>query len=131
MIPDIENDLISDFQIETQTSRTYKIENNRIVGFCDGIEAIKQTIYNILSTERFDYIIYSWNYGTELKSLIGKSKDFIISEIKRKIKDALIQDDRIEDVTEFEFSNSRNYMNITFKVKTISGAIEIEKVVVL
>lgn len=129
MIPNTGNELTNDFKIETQPSKTYKIENNRIVGFCDGLEALKQTIFCILNTERFDYLIYSWDYGVELNNLIGKPRDFVIAEIKRVIKEALIQDDRIEDVTDFTFSNGKNYLNVKFKVKTVSGIIEAEKVV--
>lgn len=118
-----------DFEVETQPSNTYKIENNKVIGFCDGLDAIKQTIFSILNTERFDYLIYSWNYGIETKNLIGKSKDFVMSEIKRLIKEALTQDDRIDDVTEFNFYSNKNYLNVNFKVKTVDGTIEIEKVV--
>lgn len=130
LIPNTNDDLKTDFEIEVQPSKTYKIEDNKIVGFCDDVEAIKQTIFCILNTERFDYLIYSWNYGVELKNLIGKQKDYIMSELKRLIKEALIQDDRIEDVTNFEFINSKNSLNVRFTVKTTDGAnIETEKVV--
>lgn len=130
LIPNANDSLKTDFEIEVQPSKTYKIEDNKIVGFCDDAEAIKQTIYCILNTERFDYLIYSWNYGVELKKLIGKQKDYIMSELKRLIKEALIQDDRIEDVTNFEFTSLNNCLNVKFVVQTINGVnIESEKVV--
>ena len=71
-----------------QTSKTYylNIEKNTISNFCDGIEAMKQAIYCILNTERFEHLIYSWNYGIELKHLIGESTTFVIPEIERVIK---------------------------------------------
>ena len=129
MIPSTVKEFMDDFEVETQPSNTYKIENNKVIGFCDGLDAIKQTIFSILNTERFDYLIYSWNYGIETKNLIGKSKDFVMSEIKRLIKEALTQDDRIDDVTDFNFYSNKNYLNVNFKVKTVAGTIEIEKVV--
>ena len=129
MIPNTVEEFMDDFEVETQPSNTYKIENNKVTGFCDGLDAIKQTIFSILNTERFDYLIYSWNYGIETKNLIGKSKDFVMSEIKRLIKEALTQDDRIDDVTDFNFYSNKNYLNVNFKVKTVAGTIEIEKVV--
>ena len=129
MIPNTVKEFMDDFEVETQPSNTYKIENNKVIGFCDGLDAIKQTIFSILNTERFDYLIYSWNYGIETKNLIGKSKDFVMSEIKRLIKEALTQDDRIDDVTDFNFYSNKNYLNVNFKVKTVAGTIEIEKVV--
>lgn len=130
LIPNTNDSLKTDFEIEVQPSKTYKIEDNKIVGFCDDVEAIKQTIYCILNTERFDYLIYSWNYGVELKNLIGKQKDYIMSELKRLIKEALIQDDRIEDVTNFEFTSLNNSLSVKFVVQTTNGVnIESEKVV--
>ena len=57
-----------------QTTRTYKmdLEAGRVAGFVDNTEAMEQVIFKILSTERFDFLIYSWNYGTETKSAVGK-----------------------------------------------------------
>ena len=52
-----------------------------------------------------------------------------MSEIKRLIKEALTQDDRIDDVTDFNFYSNNNSLNVNFKVKTVAGTIEIEKVV--
>lgn len=124
-----ENEFQEDFKIEEKANKTYKIniENNTIEGFCDELEAIKQTIYCILNTERFDYFIYSWNYGVELKNLIGEQSTYVIPELERNIKEALMQDDRIEDVTEFEFTQEKDMIVIKFKVVTVIGNIEAEK----
>lgn len=131
MIPSVQDDLQEDFDIITQPTKTYKldIEKNIIVGYCDGIEAMQQTIYKILNTERFDYLIYSWNYGVEIKNLIGEETTLVIPELERVIKEALLQDDRIEDVTDFEFDIEKDTITVNFKVTTNVGEIEIEKVV--
>lgn len=130
MIPN-NDDLKSDFEQEILPSKTYylDIEKNTITGYCDSIEAIKQTIYCILNTERFDNIIYSWDFGIELKELIGQPLTYVIPELERVITEALIQDDRIEDVTDFDFTTNRNIINAKFKVITVLGNIEIEKAV--
>ena len=58
MIPEEKGNYIDliddDFDYVEQTSNTYAIdyENNRIVGYVDGIEAVKQAIYLILQTEK-------------------------------------------------------------------------------
>lgn len=51
--------------VEVQTAaeaptRTFKIDFDagRVGGFCDETEAMKQAIYKILQTERFEYLIY-------------------------------------------------------------------------
>ena len=87
MIPSVQDDLQEDFDIITQPTKTYKldIEKNTIVGYCDGIEAMQQAIYKILNTERFDYLIYSWNYGIEIKNLIGEEMTLVIPELERVI----------------------------------------------
>lgn len=64
---------------------------------------MKQTIYCILNTERFEHLIYSWNYGIELKHLIGENTTFAIPELERVIQEALLQDDRISEVNNFDF----------------------------
>lgn len=64
---------------------------------------MKQTIYCILNTERFEHLIYSWNYGIELKNLIGESSTYVVPELQRVITEALLQDDRIEEVNNFNF----------------------------
>ncbi len=69
MIPKSNID-VSEIEIEeNQPSLTYAldIENKRIRGKTDNIEAVKQAVYLILNTERYDCLIFSWNYGAELK----------------------------------------------------------------
>ena len=128
-----QNDIEEDFSIQEQPSKTYRIdiEKEIIEGTCDEIEAIKQAIYCILNTERFEHLIYSWNYGVEIKNLIGEKSTYVIPELERVIKEALIQDDRIEDVTDFEFIQNKNIFNAKFKVITKFNDIEVEKEVTL
>ncbi len=127
MIPKTDNDLLS-LNIETQPSLTYAldIENGRIRGSVDRVEALRQAIYLILSTERYEYLIYSWDYGVELKELIGQSKEYALSEIKRRITEALTQDDRITAVEGFEFEVEKNSVHTTFTARTIFGEMEVE-----
>ena len=44
-------------------SKTYRIDfqTGRISGTVDGRDAMVQAIRKILQTERFQYLIYSWN----------------------------------------------------------------------
>lgn len=132
MTPNTNDILLNNIEeVAEQTSKTYylNIEKNTISNFCDGIEAMKQAIYCILNTERFEHLIYSWNYGIELKHLIGESTTFVIPEIERVIKEALMQDTRILEVNNFEFETNKNTVLAKFTVITIVGEIEMEKVV--
>ncbi len=106
-------------------NKTYKIDfkSNRIDGFTDDLEAIKQAIYLILSTERYEHNIYSWDYGVELVDLYGQPLPYVISELERRITEALTQDDRIENVTDFEFEKNGKRLHTTFTVVTNAGNI--------
>ena len=89
-----------------------------------------QVIYKILNTERYQYIIYSWNYGIELADLFGEPVTYVCPELQRRITEALVQDDRITSVDSFEFDLSeKRTVKVTFTVHTIFGELEEEKVV--
>ncbi|WP_039237482.1 DUF2634 domain-containing protein [Clostridium sp. K25] len=110
-----------------EPTKTYKIKDNKIIGLCDGIEALKQAIYLILNTERYEHLIYSDDYGNELKSLIGKDRDIAESEYKRRIKEALSQDDRINNVDNFIFKYDGDNVLIKFIVFSIYGEFSMSK----
>jgi phage baseplate assembly protein W len=132
MIPSTNTILSTELEVKKQPSKDYKlhIERNTINGFCDGLEAMKQIIYKILNTERYEYIMYSWNYGIELVDLYGEPVTYVCPEVQRRITEALIQDDRIESVDNFEFDTSeKRTVKVTFTVHTIFGNVESEKVV--
>ena len=59
----------------------------------------------------------------------GKSQNYVIVELERRIKEALLQDSRITSVENFEFTHKKNKVFCTFKVFTIYGEIEAEKAV--
>ena len=106
------------------------LDNDRIIATCDNLEAIKQTIFKILNTERYAYIIYSWNYGIELKDLFGKPVRYVCPEIERRVKEALLCDDRILEVDNFEFDfPKRGVVSVSFTVHTIFGDLEEEMMV--
>lgn len=131
MIPTTNDDLINDFEYEELPTKTFKlnIPSNTIIGFTDGLEAMKQAIYLILNIERYEHIIYSWNYGIELEDLFGQPISFVLPELKRRITEALLQDTRILGVDNFSFETNKGKVHATFTVHTIFGDVEAEKVV--
>lgn len=128
MIP-ANDSLIADFQIKSQPSKTYKmnINDETITKKTDDLDAIKQAVYKILNTERYQYVIYSWNYGIELQDLFGKPLPFVYPELKRRITEALLQDDRITDVSGFSFTHKGGEVSATFTVTTKAGSFEAQK----
>lgn len=104
-----------------ETSRTYKLSSDKIQGYTDGLEALKQAIYKVLNTERYEYPIYSFNYGIELENLIGKDPVYVQIELKRRIRECLLRDDRITEVDNFKFEVNGNEIKCTFDVHSIFG----------
>lgn len=131
MIPQVQDDLRHGFTLDTLPSYTLGLRtgSERVLGRVDGLEAMKQAIYLILSVERYDYLIHSWNYGVELQDLYGMPTSYCIPEIERRIREALLQDDRITAVDGFSFSVERGKIHTTFTVATNYGAVEAERTV--
>ena len=128
MIPE---SFISDIEPEEEIdpNKTYRMDfkDNNIEGFIDEKDAIKQAIYKILGTERYAYPIYSWDYGIELSDLYGEDVRYVCAELEDRIKEALTQDDRIVDVTDFKFdTKEKGIVKVKFTVESIEGNIDIE-----
>jgi len=91
---------------------------------------MEQAVYKIVFTERYEYIIYSPNYGVQLKDLFGMPKTFVIPEIKRRITEALLWDDRITRVDTWNFNiPRRGVVDASFRVVTIFGDILMQRAV--
>lgn len=111
-----------------QPGYTHKldIDRKRVSGMTDGRDALYQAVYLILNVDRYAYPIYSWRYGIERADLIGKPKDYVMSELKRRVNDALGQDDRITGTGQWTFEMGRRSLHASFVVNTIYGEIEME-----
>lgn len=130
MVPtDYNDDLQQDFEIETQPSRTYalRFDGYPSAGKLDGVEAMKQAIFLILQTERFQYAIYSWNYGIELNALLGQTMTpYLQAKVAKAIEDALMADDRVLSVEQFSFIKGKRSLLVKFTVTTTEGDVESE-----
>lgn len=98
----------------------------RINGLLDGIDSVEQAVYLILGTERYKFPIYSWDYGVELVDLIGQPMPFVMASLPDRIKEALMVDNRISDVTDFEFTRNGKQLTVSFTVQTNAGNLETE-----
>lgn len=123
MLPKTTTRLPTAIRVTQQPSRTFRmdLENKQIIGYTDGLDAVAQTVYCILNTERYEYLIYSWNHGVELRNLIGRPLPYVKSELKRRITEALTQDDRINSVDTFSFETAGKKLSVSFSVYTTLG----------
>lgn len=88
---------------------------------------MRQAVDIILRNERFHWQIYSSNFGSELEDLVGEEYAYIISELPRRIEEALLVDDRILSVDNFTFSEpGSDSMVCTFDAATVFGTISEE-----
>lgn len=128
MLPNTENidDMLLELDDGQENTKTFGIDTkeNIINGTIDGLDALKQSIYLLLSIEADQYIIYPYTYGIQTLDLIGKPSYYVMAVIPERIKETLLSDNRITDVSDFEFEINKNKLNVKFIVHTIYGETE-------
>lgn len=97
----------------------------------EGLEAIKVWIWLCMHTERFRHAIYSADYGTSLEQYIGHmlSEEYINTDCESEISDALLINEYIESIEDFEAVRNSDSLNISFRVVTKFGSLEVDEVV--
>lgn len=106
--------------------REYEIDpdTGQLTGrIVEGKEAVKTWIYLALHTERYNFPQYSWDYGSEIGSLIGRSSDmeYLELEAKRLIEDCLKQNKHITGISDLQVSTGRDTLHMSFVVNTDYG----------
>jgi hypothetical protein len=135
LLPAISEEVVEDFEYAEEPSLTYKmrvdLENGmagQVVGYVDGREAVEQAVYKVLNTERGEQEIYYGQYGVEIDDLFGKPIPYVVPEVDRRIKDCLLQDDRITAVGNFKFDlPKKGVLHVSFLVTSIFGDITINQ----
>ena len=86
-----------------------------------GNEGIKVWIYKAIKTNRYEFEIYTWDYGSEIESLLGKGFQigFIKSETKRYIEEALVVNPYITKI---------NKINVEFDTDILTAEIDLETI---
>lgn len=110
-------------EILTYPSFTHKmlIDEERVKGYIDDIDAYKQFIYKCINTEKGIYPIYP-TFGIKKQDLFGKSKQYAFIVLTRRIEDALMLDDRTNSVYAFEYIeewSKEDKLGMKFKVKSV------------
>ena len=89
-----------------------------------GKERLKSKIHKIIRTQINQYQIYrGTGYGVDLAGVRGKSfsRDYTLSEVKRAITEALMQDESIISVENFRTESEGTVLYIMFDVVTEYG----------
>ena len=129
MLPKSSVDLKTDFTVKERPSGTFRLdwEHGTLAGRVDGLEAVEQAICIMLNVERYQHLIHSWDFGVELADLYGRPMGYVQSEVKRRIREALLQDSRITGVDGFTFSQDGKRLHVSFTAETIYGSVRAEK----
>lgn len=102
------------------------LENGRIK-ILEGAEALKVWICKMLKTQRYRYLVYSWNYGSELEELIGKgyASSAVQNEVKRLLEDALTVNSNIKGTSNVQVKFQGDDLDISFTAITDYGEVKI------
>lgn len=91
-------------------------------------EALKVWIYKVVKTERYKYIIYNDDFGTEINKYIGKNytRGYTESEIVRDIKEALLINEYILEIKKINARYEGSTLTIHVELTTVYSDIDME-----
>ena len=99
-------------------------DKGRVSGVAEGLAEIQQAIRLRLSTQAELFLIYPESYGLPRYQLQSKAMPIFYVEMKNRIIQTLMADDRIEAVYDFVFSIEENAVHVQFQVQTREGLTE-------
>lgn len=119
-------DISGGVTFEKQPSLTWFInkDTNRIQGTVEDFAAVRQAVEIILNTERFRWQIYKPYSGMQWDGLIGQDPGYVALELKRRVTEALMVDDRITGVSDFSYSADGDELTASLTVNTVYGEIQ-------
>ena len=114
-------------EIAWDFKRDVPILENGDFKIVEGNEAIKVWVYKAILTPRYNYSIYTWDYGSELLDLIGKAytPSLTKEEAKRLIKEALEINPYILEVEITDINFKDSLLSADIKIVTIYGESEV------
>lgn len=92
----------------------------------EGAEAIKTWVWKAIVTERARYEIYSWDFGSEVESLIGQpyTDELKRAEAVRYVREALEINPYITEVTAASVDFDNGVLTIDVTVDTVYGEVQ-------
>ena len=104
-------------------TKTWYVNQNtgQVTGMADGYTAIKQAVEILFSVERFDWQIYTPNFGMQWNGLVGLNPDYVALEIQRRALDAISTDNRMTGIADFTYTVNGDSLTASFVVQTVYG----------
>lgn len=106
--------------------REYEIdfETGQLTGkIAEGIEALKVWAWLALQTAAERYYIYSWDYGQEYETMIGKgyTDAYMEAELKRMTEECLTVNPLITGIDNFVYERDSDHVTLSFLMLTEIG----------
>ena len=123
MLPQSNIDLSQGIVFQDQPSLTWIADpvTNRLRGRGDNWEAVRQAVEVIVHVERFKWQIYTPNFGTDYDGLLGTEPGYAASELRRRLEDAFLPDNRILGIKDYAYTFKDTNLTVTFTVMTVFG----------
>ena len=125
-LPQSDIDLSQGVVFQERPSLTWIADpvTRRLRGRGDNYEAVRQAVEVIVSVERFRWQIYSPNFGIELDGLLGNDPGFVASELRRRLTDAFLPDNRILGISDFSYTFQDPVLTASVTVNTVFGPVK-------
>lgn len=100
---------------------------NGVPAIVSGKEAVRVWIWKSLNVPRYRHDIYTWDYGSEIESLIGLpfTEELKQSEATRYISECLLINPYITDVSNITITFAGEKLTLECVVHTVYGEVEI------
>ena len=123
MLPQANIDLSRGVVFQDQPSLTWIADpvTNRLRGRGDNWEAVRQAVEVIVHVERFKWQIYTPNFGTDYDGLLGTEPGYAASELRRRLEDAFLPDNRILGIKDYVHTFRDVRRTVTFTALTVFG----------
>ncbi|MBD5153795.1 MAG: DUF2634 domain-containing protein [Oscillibacter sp.] len=123
MLPQSNIDLSQGIVFQDQPSLTWIADpvTNRLRGRGDNWVAVRQAVEVIVNVERFKWQIYTPNFGTDYDGLLGTEPGYAASELRRRLEDAFLPDNRILGIRDYAYTFKDVSLTVTFTVDTVFG----------
>ena len=123
MLPQYNIDLSRGVVFQDQPSLTWIADpvTNRLRGRGDNWEAVRQAVEVIVNVERFKWQIYTPNFGTDYGGLLGTDPGYAASELRRRLEDAFLPDNRILGIKDYAYTFRDVSLTVTFTALTVFG----------
>lgn len=119
-VKETEIPLLKDYAIDLDTGEVILNELGQ-AAIVSGIDAVIAQAYRKIHTDKGRYIIYSSNYGSEFKNLIGKGKSYGDTYAYQMLVDCLVDNKYVIGISDFYTTLEESKYSINFTMNSIYG----------